>query len=111
MTRLITALALAASFAPAAAAAQDAPSPIMAHLASYKSRVNAEKGWRVLADQYSSVLYFQPQLRIVDIDGKGQFFRLYAEGDEELMRLLCDSLAQLKRYCVLHEAATLKPRR
>lgn len=109
MKRLARSLALAASLAPAVAAAQEAAAPIMAHLASYRSHAAAEKGWHVLADQYSSVLYFRPQFRIVDVDGKGRFFRLYAEGDAALMRLLCGSLTQRKLYCALHDAASLKP--
>lgn len=109
MKSLLLSLGLVAAAVPAAA--EQAPAAIMAHLASYKSRDSAERGWRVLADHYSSVLYFSPQFRIVDLDGKGKFFRLYAEGDEELMRMLCQSLQQRRMYCVLHDAGSLKPSR
>lgn len=99
-------LAAILSFAATAAAAEPMA---LAHLASYKSRDNAERGWRILTDQYSSVLYFKPAMRIVDLDGKGRFFRLYAEGDQELMRMLCASLVQRRLYCVLHDATTMTP--
>jgi hypothetical protein len=73
-----------------------------AHLASYRSKATAERGWRILADAYSSVLYFHPVIREVDLPGKGHFFRLYADGDQQLLVSLCDSMRQRALYCVLH---------
>lgn len=108
MLRRLARIGLVAAFLfPAAAAAQQPEA--YAHLASYRSRESAEKGWRAMTELYSSVLYFQPTFRIVDLAGKGRFFRLYAQGDQALMRLLCDSLRRRKLYCVLHDTATLQP--
>ncbi len=117
MRQFLAGIVLAAPLllaAAPAAQAQEARAAVtgpktMAHLASYRGLEAAERGWRVMTELYSSVLYFQPELRIVDLDGKGQWFRLYAEGDQALMRLLCDSLTARKLYCVLHDRETLKP--
>ncbi|HLN25225.1 MAG TPA: hypothetical protein VK558_14730 [Patescibacteria group bacterium] len=71
---------------------------VEAHLASYKSKAAAERGWTVLTDSYSSVLYFHPTIREVDLPGKGHYFRLYAEGDQDMMATLCRSMAAHKPH-------------
>lgn len=118
MRIIASSLAVAVALAFAPASAQDAaavaydstrPSSVMAHLASYKTMTGAEKGWKVLAEGYSSVLYFKPDLKLIDLTAKGQWVRLYAQGDEKLMRLLCASLKAKKQYCELHDSSTMKP--
>jgi hypothetical protein len=84
------------------------PGPDVAHLASYRSAEGAANGWRKLTDSYSSVLYFTPVVREVDLPGKGRYFRLYADGDAELMTSLCQNLKQRKLYCKLQKRDTLK---
>ncbi len=100
--RLFTVLALMLSLMTTAAMAQEQPKATLhAHLASYKGHLDAEKAWRILAEQYSSVLYFSPRITEVDIPGKGKFQRLSTEGDEEMTRSLCKSLRERKLYCAL----------
>jgi hypothetical protein len=84
-----------------------APAPSHeAHLASYRRMADAERGWKVLTDAYSSVLYFHPAIREVDLPGKnmGHFFRLFAAGDQEMMTSLCKSMHEKKLYCVIMPA-------
>lgn len=88
---------------PAAAQAEE----VMAHLASFRSQAAAEKSWRWLAEQYSSVLYTKAELRIVQLGAKGEWWRVYADGDQDIVRMLCDSMKRRKQYCVLHERSTL----
>lgn len=90
---------------PAAAQAAE----VVAHLASYRSQAAAENGWRVLADKYSSVLYTKADVRIVQLGPKGQWWRLYAVGDQHIVRMLCDSMRQRKLYCQLHDGESLTP--
>jgi|GEM_PF-2238068 len=91
--------------APAATApAATTPAPTTeAHLASYRHRADAERGWKVLTEAYSSVLYFHAAIREVDLPGKGKghYFRLFADGDQEMMGSLCKSMHERKLYCVL----------
>ncbi|MBF0375267.1 MAG: hypothetical protein HQL39_17860 [Alphaproteobacteria bacterium] len=117
MRIIVSTLALAATLA-VPALAQDAstvaydttkPSGVMAHLASYKTISGAEKGWKTLSEGYSSVLYFKPDIKAIDLTAKGQWVRLYAQGDEKMMRLLCASLKEKKQYCELHDSSTMKP--
>lgn len=89
---------------PAAAQATD----VMAHLASYRSRAAAERGWHILTDQYSSILYTRAELRIVQLGAKGEWWRVYADGDQTIVRMLCDSMKQRKLYCTLHDKASLQ---
>ncbi|HVI51688.1 MAG TPA: hypothetical protein VM661_10795 [Candidatus Sulfotelmatobacter sp.] len=78
-----------------------------AHLASYRHKADAERGWKVLSDSYSSVLYFHAAIREVDLPGKGKghYFRLFADGDQDMMESLCKSMHERKLYCVLMPAA------
>lgn len=91
-----------ALFAACVGPALSAEPEVMAHLASYRSKAGAEKGWRVMAETYSSVLYFEPEVLRIEIVEKGEFFRLYAAGDQELVRMLCGSLNERSLYCALH---------
>lgn len=74
---------------------------VWAHLASYKVARNADTGWHEIAEGFSSVLYFTPKIVEVDIPGKGHFRRLYATGDQELVRTLCGSMKARRQYCML----------
>lgn len=76
---------------------------VWAHLASYKVARNADTGWHDLADGFSSILYFAPKIVEVTLPGKGHFRRLYATGDQELVRTLCGSMKARKQYCMLHK--------
>lgn len=109
MKRTVLAVAVAALplIVPAAAEAGE----VMAHLASYRSQAAAEQGWRVLTDRYSSVLYTKADVRIVQLGAKGQWWRLYADGDQNIVRMLCDSMKQRKLYCQLHDRESLTPAR
>jgi len=79
-----------------------------AHLASYRRKSDAERGWKVLTAEYSSILYFHPAIREVDLPGKnmGHFFRLFASGDQDVMASLCKSMHEKKLYCVNMPAGT-----
>jgi hypothetical protein len=79
-----------------------------AHLASYRRKSDAERGWKVLTAEYSSILYFHPTIREVDLPGKnmGHFFRLFASGDQDVMASLCKSMHEKKLYCVNMPAGT-----
>lgn len=79
---------------------------IEAHLASYRHKADAERGWKVLSESYSSVLYFRAAIREVDLPGKGMghFFRLYADGEPDMLQSLCRSMQARKLYCVIHPA-------
>ena len=79
-----------------------------AHLASYRRKADADRGWKVLTAAYSSVLYFHPAIREVDLPGKnmGHFYRLFAAGDQEVMASLCKSMHEKKLYCVIMPAGT-----
>lgn len=79
-----------------------ATSPAAVHIASYKSKATADLGWRVLTDHYSGLLYAAPEIREVDLPGKGHFYRLFASGDPALMQTLCASLKAHKLYCDPH---------
>ena len=81
------------------------------HLASYRSRDMAEKGWKVLDDHYSGLIYFKPVIREVDLPGKGHFYRLFAEGEPAMIASLCASLKARKLYCDPHPITpgTAKP--
>lgn len=104
---ILAALAAALLFAlPITAQAEE---QVMAHLASFRSQAAAERSWHVLADQYSSVLYTRAELRIVQLGVKGQWWRVYADGDQTIVRLLCDSMKRRKQYCVLHDRESLEP--
>lgn len=86
-------------------AAPSAPSH-EAHLASYRHKADAERGWKVLTEAYSSILYFHPAIREVDLPGKGHYFRLFASGDQQVMASLCQSMHEKKLYCVMMPAGT-----
>lgn len=95
--------------APAEPAAIHAAGPTHeAHLASYRRKADAERGWKVLTAAYSSILYFHPAIREVDLPGKnmGHFYRLFAAGDQEVMASLCKSMHEKKLYCVTMPAGT-----
>lgn len=105
LTGLLTGLILFAA-TPATAAEPPAETPAAiagdeAHLASYRHKADAERGWKVLSEAYSSVLYFHPVIREVDLPGKGHFFRLFADGDQVMVESLCRSMHERKLYCVL----------
>ena len=82
---------------------------VMAHLASFRSQAAAERSWHVLADQYSSVLYTEARLQVVQLGAKGQWWRIYADGNQTIVRMLCDSMKRRKQYCVLHDRDSLQP--
>lgn len=103
-------IALAAALMLVSAASAQA-GEVLAHLASYRSKAAAERGWHVLTDQYSSILYTRAELRIVQLGAKGEWWRIYADGDQKILHMLCDSMKQRKLYCVLHDKATLAPLR
>lgn len=101
MACLLAAPALAEDAAPQASPAPQAKVPTHeAHLASYRRKSDAERGWKVLTAAYSSILYFTPEIREVDLPGKGHFFRLMASGDQDVMASLCKSMHEKKLYCV-----------
>jgi hypothetical protein len=108
---LTIALPLATLTIAALPGAARADETVMAHLASFRSQPAAERAWHILADQYSGVLYTKAQLRVVQLGAKGQWWRVYADGDQTIVRLLCDSLKQRKQYCVLHGRDSLQPTR
>ncbi len=92
------------AFASEPAPGQDNPKtsgPLVAHLASYRSKAQAEQAWLKLADNYSSILYFQPLVYQISLDKKGEYWRVTAEGDEALVRSLCRSMQAQKLYCLL----------
>lgn len=92
------------------AATAPAASPAAVHIASYKSKATADLGWRVLADHYSGLLYAAPEIREVDLPGKGHFYRLFASGDPDLIKTLCASLKAHKLYCDPHPVVPAAPK-
>lgn len=84
----------ATAMAPAAGSA--------AHLASYRSEFNAERGWTVLERQFPTALAgLHPTYRTVDLPGKGRYIRLFATGfaNDSAARQLCASVSASGAYC------------
>lgn len=69
------------------------------HLASYRSRLNAERGWTVLRDRYVDMMGgLTPEYVEVDLGpGKGRFVRLVVRADDGF----CDRLKQRGGDCAL----------
>lgn len=86
--------------APAAAQAAQAAEPVQVaaaergaasiHLASYRSRPNAERGWIVLRDRYNDMMTgLTPEYVEVDLGpGKGRFVRLVVRADNGFCKRL-----------------------
>jgi len=72
-----------------------------AHLASYRSEADAQRGWQVLTGYYSGLLQLEQAIVEVDLPRKGHFYRLYAVGDQDMVARLCRSLKQRKLACDL----------
>lgn len=90
--------------APAAPAPARAPgSPVVLHLASYKSKEAAEAGWAGLRSKFSSVLgALSPRYDEVNLGtGQGTYWRLNAGplSDSAAAQRLCDRLAAQGQYC------------
>ena len=92
--------------APAAAKAEEAIQVAAAergaasiHLASYRSRPNAERGWIVLRDRYNDMMTgLTPEYVEVDLGpGKGRFVRLVVRADDGF----CKRLKQRGGDCAL----------
>ncbi len=73
------------------------------HLASYRSRAAAEKGWAALSSSHRELLgSFRPFIARVDLGaGKGVYFRLFAGPlpDTAAANSLCGQLKQRRQYC------------
>ena len=82
--------------------AEDTAALAQAHLASYRSEAAAQRGWQVLAAQYSGLLQLEQAIVEVDLPGKGHFYRLYAVGDQDMVTRLCRSLKKRKLACDLN---------
>jgi hypothetical protein len=94
--------------APAAHAAETKPSSdsatprFAAHLASYRGRTAAERGWRILSRRYATLLApLQPAYVPVDLGARGRFLRLLAVpfADRGAARALCRRLRQAGQFC------------
>ncbi|SOD99969.1 SPOR domain-containing protein [Caenispirillum bisanense] len=90
--------------APAAPAPARPPgSPVVLHLASYKSKEAAEAGWAALRGKFSSVLgALSPRYDEVNLGtGQGTYWRLNAGplSDSAAAQRLCDRLAAQGQYC------------
>lgn len=72
------------------------------HLASYKSRANVMRGWQLymsrLPNEMAALTMEEVQ---VTLDGKGQFYRLFASGfpDQVAADNLCRTLKTLGLFC------------
>jgi len=55
----------------------------LVYLASYGSNAAAEKGWRLLAAKSAAIAKASPEMKPVDIKGKGKFVRLYAKAGSD----------------------------
>lgn len=90
--------------APAAPAPARPPgSPVVLHLASYKSKEAAEAGWAALRSKFSAVLGpLSPRYDEVNLGtGQGTYWRLNAGplSDSAAAQRLCDRLAAQGQYC------------
>lgn len=78
------------------------------HLASFKSREQADRGWTQMRRAHQSLLgNLQPEITSVDLgQGKGTFFRVKAGplANANAAKALCDELKRARQYC---EPATL----
>jgi tetratricopeptide (TPR) repeat protein len=85
-----------------AAARPTRPSPGV-HLASYRSRAAAEKGWAALSASHKALLgNYRPFITRVDLgSGKGIYFRLFAGplADTAAANSLCGQLRERRQYC------------
>lgn len=94
-----------ASAAPAAgaAAAGRGGQRAAVHIASYKSREQADRGWAQLRRTYQGQLgNLTPEITSVDLgSGKGTFFRLKAGplASTGAAKSLCDDLKRQRQYC------------
>jgi hypothetical protein len=90
---------------PSSEAAPEAPQVAHAehgvHLASYNNRENAVRGWDQLAHRNSDLLHgLEPDIRKVQVDGKGVYYRLYAVPvDSAQAAALCSKLRARGVYC------------
>ncbi len=76
------------------------------HLASYRLESNATKGWSLLETQYATVLAgLEPRLRMIDIPGKGAFYRLVAGPYSSRNAALeaCKMIKMTGDYCIVTE--------
>ncbi len=79
---------------------------VVIHLASYRNRADAERGWNILLSDYSSELNGRkPAIRQVDLGAIGVFFRLYASPFNSLQNAdnLCKRLKTKGLYCQVSE--------
>ena len=79
---------------------------VAVHLASYRNRADAEKGWRILSDNNPNELRGkQYSVQQVDLGNIGVFFRLYATPFNSLQTAdnLCKRLRVKGLYCQVSE--------
>ena len=73
------------------------------HLASYKSREQADRGWTQLRRTYQTQLgNLQPEITSVDLGpGKGTFYRLKAGplASDDAVKNVCNELKRQRQYC------------
>lgn len=84
------------------AADRAATGPVVVHLASYRDRANAERGWRQLVRGNEDVLGgLAPDIRQADLGERGMFFRLHAGPLEtaSAAETLCRTLNARGAYC------------
>jgi hypothetical protein len=76
--------------------------PISVHLASYRSRVNAVRGWRQLVNRNQDVLgALKPDIQLVNTGARGTFYRLKAQPlpSHNAATELCRTLKSRGAYC------------
>ncbi|MBE88657.1 MAG: hypothetical protein CMM76_04360 [Rhodospirillaceae bacterium] len=76
--------------------------PISVHLASYSSQANAKRGWKQLLSRNADLLgALQPDLKKVNIQGRGTFFRLRGKPlpSRSAASELCRNLKVRGTYC------------
>lgn len=87
---------------PAAPAPTKEAAQHLAHLASYKGKTAAEKGWQILLARYPDMKKFQKQIVELQVAGQGDIYRLFAAGaDKAGLADLCAAMNARKDYCVL----------
>ncbi|WP_417806068.1 tetratricopeptide repeat protein [Thalassospira lucentensis] len=86
--------------APAGDAAVVASGNRSAHLASYRSQSQAERGWKVLTGRYGQLASMQHDVMRANIPGKGTYYRLMATGlSDSVAKSLCADLKRRGQFC------------
>jgi hypothetical protein len=70
------------------------------HLASYREIASAQRGWRILSENYRELAALKPLYVALDVPGKGHVLRLYGTGaDTRTLKEICHEMLAAGAYC------------